>query len=140
MKQSIAFYCDLLGLAVEADFGANVTLSGGLSLQTEETWQSFIGGKTLGYRHNCGELYFETADFADFLQKLAAFDVEYVHKPLEHSWGQQVVRFYDPDGNIVEVAEDLAEVIYRFRDEGMNKAQIAERMDVPLEFIEEYWD
>ena len=38
MKASLRFYQDVLGLAVVQDFGANVVLTGGLSLQTLETW------------------------------------------------------------------------------------------------------
>ena len=38
MEKSKAFYRDVLGLAVTADFGANVTLEGGVVLQTMETW------------------------------------------------------------------------------------------------------
>lgn len=34
MERSKAFYCDLLGREVVADFDANVTLSGGITLQT----------------------------------------------------------------------------------------------------------
>ena len=42
MEKSKQFYHDVLGMEVAADFGANVTLTGGLVLQTLETWQSFI--------------------------------------------------------------------------------------------------
>jgi catechol 2,3-dioxygenase-like lactoylglutathione lyase family enzyme len=30
-------------------------------------------------------------------------DIEYVNRLMTHSWGQRVVRFYDPDGNLIEV-------------------------------------
>ena len=42
MGKSKQFYHDVLGLEVVADFGANVTLTGGVVLQTLQTWQSFI--------------------------------------------------------------------------------------------------
>ena len=38
MEKSKQFYHDVLGMEVAADFGANVTLTGGLVLQTLETW------------------------------------------------------------------------------------------------------
>ena len=38
MEKSKRFYHDVLGMEVAADFGANVTLTGGLVLQTLETW------------------------------------------------------------------------------------------------------
>ena len=37
MERSVKFYKDVLGLRKTVDFGANVTLTGGLSLQTAES-------------------------------------------------------------------------------------------------------
>ncbi|MCI9576919.1 MAG: hypothetical protein HFJ84_09815 [Clostridiales bacterium] len=36
------FYWEVLGLQVILDFGANVTLTGGICLQTRETWETFL--------------------------------------------------------------------------------------------------
>lgn len=36
------FYCELLGLEVTADFGANVTLANSIALKTLESWQDLI--------------------------------------------------------------------------------------------------
>ncbi len=44
INKSVAFYKKVLGLRVIMDFGANKTLTGGLVLQTVETYQEFIGG------------------------------------------------------------------------------------------------
>ena len=51
------------------------------------------------------ELYFEETDIEGFVRKLEESDseIKYVNKLMTHSWGQQVVRFYDPDGNLIEV-------------------------------------
>lgn len=61
--------------------------------------------------------------------------MEYVHPVQEHSWGQRVVRFYDPDGHIIEVGENLKEVCKRFINEGMTAEETAKRMDVPIKFV-----
>ena len=53
----------------------------------------------------------------------------------EHSWGQRVVRFYDPDRHIIEVGENIKTVCRRFLDNGMTPEETARRMDVPVEFI-----
>ena len=61
MEKSVAFYKDTLGLHKIADLGASVTLSGGLCLQTADTWAEFIE-KTpgeLGWCGNVSEIYFE---------------------------------------------------------------------------------
>ena len=42
MENSRRFYSDVLGLKVVEDFGANVTLEGGIFLQTLDTWKTFI--------------------------------------------------------------------------------------------------
>lgn len=71
-----------------------------------------------------------------FLQKLAACPgIRYVHPPKEHSWGQRVVRFYDPDLHIIEVGEAMPAVARRFQDRGMTTEQIAARMDVPCDAV-----
>ena len=136
MDRSLEFYSKLLGLSVELDFGANKTLTGGLVLQTLDTWQSFLGAKAVSFGGNAAELYFEEEDFDSFLRKLDTCAVDFVHPPKEHSWGQRVVRFYDPDRHIIEVGEELGAVCRRFLDSGMTAAQTAERMDVPLSYVE----
>lgn len=61
-----------------------------------------------------------------------------IHELLEHSWGQRVIRFYDPDMHIIEVAEEISVVLRRFCDSGMNEEEIAVRMDVPIDYIQKY--
>ena len=88
MERSKRFYREVLGLRVVADFGANVTLSGGLALQTLESWRDFIGKEEICFFNNAAEVYFEEDDFDAFAERLAAFGVNYVHPVLEHRWGQ----------------------------------------------------
>ena len=48
---------------------------------------------------------FEEPEIDNFVKKLETLypDIEYVNRLMTHSWGQRVVRFYDPDGNLIEV-------------------------------------
>ncbi|MBQ5708349.1 MAG: glyoxalase, partial [Anaerotignum sp.] len=120
------------------DFGANATLTGGLCLQTKETWQEFISAKEedIVFGGNNAEIYFEEDDFGAFAEKLKGIDdIDYVHPVIEHRWGQRVVRFYDPDRHIIEVGENIKVVTRRFLDSGMTEEEVAVRMDVPLEFV-----
>lgn len=48
-----------------------------------------------------------------------------------------MVRFYDPDRHIIEVGENMKAVCKRFIDSGMTPKQTAERMDVPVEYVNE---
>lgn len=140
MELSKKFYKDLLGLRVITDLGANVELTGGLSLQTLETWCVFIhkSNNDISFGGNCCELYFECDDFDGFIATLSDHQVEYVHLPQEHAWGQRVVRFYDPDKHVVEVGEDMTSVVARFVADGLDDEQLAKRMDVPMKFVQFY--
>ena len=135
IDRTVEFYKRVLGLHVIMDFGANKTLTGGLALQTVETYGDFIGTNEISFGSNSFELYFEEDDFDKFAEKLKSFDIEYVHPVLEHTWGQRVVRIYDPDKHIVEVGENMKAVCRRFLDRGMTPQQVAERMDVPMKFV-----
>ena len=135
MDKSVEFYENILGMIVILDFGANKTLTGGLALQTEETYKDFIDERALCFGGNDFELYFEEDDFDNFISRLKSLEIEYVHPVKEHAWGQRVVRFYDPDKHIVEVGENLKSVCRRFLESGMTPEQTAERMDVPLKFV-----
>lgn len=132
---SVDFYKKVLGLRVIVDFGANKTLTGGLSLQTIDTYKEFINKDLITFGGNNFEIYFEEDDFDRFLEKLQKYNVEFVHPPLEHTWGQRVVRFYDLDQHIVEVGENIKVVCKRFLDSGMTPEEVAQRMDVPLKFV-----
>ncbi len=136
MEKSKEFYRDILSQEIIMDFGANVTLTGGFSLQTSESWLSFINKQEaeLSYGSNDAELFFETDDLDGFIAKLQAYQIEYVHPLKEHDWGQRGIRFYDPDKHIIEVGENLAVVVKRFVDGGMTTQQTADRMGIPLDY------
>lgn len=135
IDQSVEFYNRVFGLHVIMDFGANKTLTGGLALQTVETYQEFIGDRAISFGGNSFELYFEEDDFDQFADRLKGFQVDYVHPVKEHRWGQRVVRFYDPDRHIIEVGENMKAVCRRFLASGMTPDQVAVRMDVPMKFV-----
>jgi len=49
------------------------------------------------------------AEFKAFVEKLERLypDTKIVNRLMTHSWGQKVVRFYDPDGNLIEVGTPI---------------------------------
>ena len=120
MEKSKQFYHDVLGLDIVADFGANVTLTGGVVLQTMDTWKSFIRTDKVILPNNAGELYFEEDNIDAFCNHLKSFEISYVHELFEHRWGQRVIRFYDPDKHIIEVGETLGAVVHRFIESGLS--------------------
>ncbi len=104
IEQSKKFYHDLFGLNVILDNDGNVILTEGLVLQEESIWKEFIG-KEIIYKNNSCELYFEESDIEAFIEKLERLypSIQYVNRLMTHSWGQKVSRFYDLDGNLIEV-------------------------------------
>lgn len=139
LVKSRQFYRQVLGLEVVHDYGANLVLAGGISLQSADSWLGFIGrpADALRFGGLDGELYFEEADFDGFLRKLQEYPgIEYVRPPLEHRWGQRAVRFFDPDHHIIEVGERLQAVCQRFWKQGLTLGEIALRMDIPVADVE----
>lgn len=104
IEKSKQFYHDLFGLDVVLDNDGNMILTEGLVLQEESIWKEFIG-KEIVPKNNSSELYFEERDIVSFVKKLEELypGVSYVNRLMEHSWGKKTVRFYDPDGNLIEV-------------------------------------
>ena len=138
IEKSKAFYKSVLDLDVVMDAGANVELTGGISLQTADSWAKFIRKpeSEIVFSNNAIELYFETDDIDSFIEKLKSFaDIEYLHPLMEHSWGQRAVRFYDMDHHIIEVAENLVLVTKRFIGSGLTLEQTAKRMGVDIDYI-----
>ena len=108
IEKSRKFYHDLFGLELLLDNGGNMILSEGLVLQEEKYWKEFLGKEIISENNSC-ELYFEEPDIESFIEKLESYypEVEYVNKLMTHSWGQKVIRFYDPDGNLIEVGTPM---------------------------------
>ena len=108
IEKSRKFYHDLFGLEMILDNDGNMILSEGLVLQEEKYWKEFLGKEIIQKNNSC-ELYFEEADIEGFVERLERYypEVHYVNRLMMHSWGQKVIRFYDPDGNLIEVGTPM---------------------------------
>ena len=108
IERSRQFYQDVFGLQMVLDNDGNMIVTEGLVLQEERYWKGFLG-RDIVPENNASELYFEESDIEGFVQKLERLypEVKYVNRPMTHTWGQQVVRFYDPDGNLIEVGTPM---------------------------------
>lgn len=104
IEKARRFYHDLFGLELILDNDGNMILTEGLVLQEKKYWTEFLG-REIAPENNSSELYFEEADIEGFVEKLERYypEVKYVNRLMTHSWGQKVIRFYDPDGNLIEV-------------------------------------
>lgn len=108
IEKSKQFYHDLFGLNVVLDNDGNVILTEGLVLQDETIWKKFLGKDVVSENNSC-ELYFEEKNIEEFVEKLERLypSIQYVNRLMEHSWGQKVIRFYDLDGNLIEVGTPM---------------------------------
>ena len=108
IEKSRKFYHDLFGIDLVLDNDGNMILTEGLVLQDEKIWKSFLDRDVIPKSNSC-ELYFEEQDIEAFIEKLEKSypAIEYVNRLMTHSWGQRVIRFYDPDGNLIEVGTPM---------------------------------
>ena len=103
-NRALKFYSDMFGLRLVQDNDGNMELTDNLYLQESSYWETFTRKRTIP-NNNQSELYFEESDIEEFIKRLETLypETEYVNRLMTHSWGQKVVRFYDPDGNLIEV-------------------------------------
>ena len=104
IEKSKEFYHSLFGLDVVLAREGNVILTEGLVLQDVSLWKDEISRDVIFQNHSA-ELYFEDKEIEKFIEKLNNYPEppDYVTPFTELPWGQKLVRFYDPDGNLIEV-------------------------------------
>ncbi|MFA0833694.1 MAG: VOC family protein [Methanobacterium formicicum] len=144
IDKSRKFYEDVLKQEVEMDHRANVAFKDGFAIHDAEHYNELLGessaihgnvNKNANVNKNFMELYFESEEMDSVQEKLESLNCRFVHKTRVQPWGQRVLRFYDPDGYIIEVGEPLEFVVRRFAGHGFSTEEIAERCSVPLEFV-----
>ena len=104
IEKSKQFYRDLFCMNTVLDSDGNVILTDGLVLQEEKIWKELLGKDVVSESNSC-ELYFEESDIEAFVEKVEKLypSIQYVNKLMTLEWGQKMVRFYDLDGNLIEV-------------------------------------
>ncbi|WP_050636700.1 VOC family protein [Candidatus Stoquefichus sp. SB1] len=137
ISRSKNFYRRILGLKVIFDFHGRVTLTSGIVLQSYELWKDLIhrSDDEIVLENYASELYFETDDIDELICTLDKANVTLVHPLKEQTWGQRTVRFYDPDGHIIEVGETLKKVAKRLLSQGFSYEETANQMQVPVDYI-----
>lgn len=134
------FYEQLLGQRVKDDFGVNVNFEGNFAIHLQTHFQGLLGGAAkfpVTRKANNGELYFESDEVDAVYQRLVQAQVEFVHPVQEQPWGQRVMRFYDPDGHVIEIGEQMEAVVLRYHKLGWSPSQIHEKTAMPVDFVEQ---
>jgi catechol 2,3-dioxygenase-like lactoylglutathione lyase family enzyme len=140
IERSRTFFEKTLGQKVIADYGPNVVFESGFAIHLKSHWSGLIevDPNKILRRSNNFELYFENEDLDSFVEKLKESEIEYVHPLREQPWGQRVIRFYDPDQHIIEVGEPMECVVKRFLSRGLSADEVAERVSMPVEFVQQF--
>lgn len=138
VKRLSAFYTDVLGQKVQHDFYPCIVLHCGLSLW--QTSEELTVAAKLGYCcHPSGnknlELCFETETWASDVERIKASGVILLHDVVEEPWGQQTFRFFDPDGNLVEIGESIPTFVRRHHAAELSPEDVAEKTGMPLETV-----
>ena len=135
-----SFYQEILQQKIEFDFGNCIGFKNGLSLWKlkEEYPISKKLGRTFDKSGNKNlEICFETDDFELVVENLKKYQLNYLHKETEELWGQQTIRFYDPENNLVEIGETIPCFVKRFRYQGMSLEEVSKKTSVPIEIVSE---
>lgn len=135
MQRSRTFYEELLGQKVKSDYGENVSYEGDFAIHLESHYSGLIDGKAITKGGNAFELYFEEDDLEGLVKKLTGAGVEFVHPLREQPWRQKVLRFYDPDGHIIEIGETFEHLCSRLKEEGKSVKEIMKITYMPETFV-----
>ena len=137
------FYEKFLGQEILQDLGACLVFENGFSLWKLD--KKYPISKELGYTYEpIGnrnlELCFETENFGDAVEMVLVSDLRMLHNVAEEEWGQYTIRFYDPEGNLVEIGESLKCMVSRMQLGGMSIAEIKKKSGLEKPFIENLLD
>jgi catechol 2,3-dioxygenase-like lactoylglutathione lyase family enzyme len=138
MKQ---FYTGLLGQRARFDFGNCLTFECDLTIwqpREEHVISRALGTKNQDSGNDGLEVCFETDDFENEAERVKAGGVALLHDVAEETWGQRTMRFYDPDGNIVELGESMPYFCLRLHKEGMSAAEVAQKTGIQMETVLTY--
>ncbi len=82
------------------------------------------------------ELAFETGDIDTVFGRLIEAGVTFLHEINTEIWGQRNLRFYDPDGHLIEVGEAMPVFLARiFEEEGKDWEATSKRTYMPVEVL-----
>jgi len=139
------FYTELLQFTVIMDNGgANLTFKEGFAVW--QIWLDNIIPKTLGAENISNkestsrfELCFETDDIDQIYMTLKENGVRFLHEINTELWGQRTIRFYDPDGHLIEVGEEMSIFLKRiYEEEGKDLEATAKRTFMPIDALKHF--
>ena len=129
------FYTDVLHQKIEHDFGANIIFKSGISIWEMDPDHVIARELETATKSNRFEIYFETEDIEKIDTHLRDHNVTCFHGVREESWGQRTIRFFDPDGHLIEIGESLPTFVGRMKGTGMTEQEISAKSSIPIEQV-----
>lgn len=136
IEKSRKFYEEILCQRIIFDHGENIIFDH-FSIHLKNHYQNLIDGKEIKDNCNNFELYFECDEIETIVAQLKEHNVQLIHNIREQNWKQRVVRFYDPDNNIIEVGEPMEEVAMRLHKEGYSVFDISKMIQMSEVFVKQ---
>lgn len=130
------FYEGMLEQAVANDFGENVIYSSGLCLwEAKRAGEIIFASGELPTGTRGFELYFESDDVPGAFARLRDAGASFIQDVHEEPWGQMSFRCYDPDGNIIEVAEPMDALVRRLAAGGLTPEEVSKKSQMSIDFV-----
>ena len=139
VQEMTCFYVNVLKQKVRFDFGQCQILECGISIWEPGENDPAMKAPGIGQGMNSRlELCFDTEDFEGDVAQILAHQPRMLHGVEEQAWGQYTIRFFDPDGNLIEVGESIPCFCRRLYNEGMSFEQVSEKTGVSVEQVRAY--
>lgn len=112
LDRALNFYTEVLGLRLghrSGDYAQMDTGTTRLGFYTRDAMSKTLG-MSLKYPENeapAFEIGFKVADVDDAYKELVANGASPVTSPITRPWGQRTAYVRDPDGHLIELAQDL---------------------------------
>ncbi len=111
LDRSLDFYRGVLGLPLDHRSGAYAQLATGrtrLALYERQAMAATLGWDLVdpGPEHAAFEIGFKVDDVDRAVEAFVAAGADVVTAPTTRPWGQRTAYLADPDGNLVELAQD----------------------------------
>ena len=133
------FYMDVLRQPLRFDFGRCQILECGISIWEVDDNDPVMKAPGIGKGQNSRlELCFDTEDFEEDVAYVMSHNPKMLHDIEEEAWGQRTIRFFDPDGNLVELGESIPCFCRRLYKDGMTAEQVADKTGAHIDKVKEY--